>query len=94
MPFNQSNAELLNQLLQGKDLDEIAARSLMKRWLNDEVLDVQTGAFLGALRAKGTTGIELYSMAEELLKVCKLPVDRPDLFMVDTCGTGGDGAKL
>ena len=93
MPFNQSNAELLNQLLQGKDLDEIAARSLMKRWLNDEVLDVQTGAFLGALRAKGTTGIELYSMAEELLKVCKLPVDRPDLFMVDTCGTGGDGAN-
>jgi len=32
-------------------------------------------------------------MAEELLNVCKLPVARPNLFMVDTCGTGGDGAN-
>jgi len=32
-------------------------------------------------------------MAEELLKVCKLPVKRPDIYMVDTCGTGGDGSN-
>jgi len=48
---------------------------------------------LGALRAKGTTGVELCSMAEELLNVCKLPVLRPNLYLVDTCGTGGDGAN-
>ena len=93
MSFNQSNPDILNLLLQGKDLDETTSRTLMKRWLNEEIVDVQTGAFLSALRAKGSTGIELYSMAEELLKVCKLPVERPSLFMVDTCGTGGDGAN-
>ena len=70
----------------------ICSRSLMQRWLNDEISDVQTGAFLSALRA------ELYrswisSMAEELLNVCELPLARPDLFMVDTCGTGSDGAN-
>ena len=93
MSLKQSNPEILNSLLQGKNLDESTARSLMKRWLNDEILDVQTGAFLSAFRSKGATGIELSSMAEELLNVCKLPVERPNFFMSDTCGTGGDGAN-
>ncbi len=93
MSFNKTNSEILNQLLQGQNLDDYTARVLMKRWLNDEILDVQTGAFLAALRAKGSTGVELSSMAQELLNVCKLPLARPELFMVDTCGTGGDGAN-
>ncbi len=93
MSSNLSNAEILNNLLEGKNLDDFTSRSLMQRWLNDEISDVQTGAFLSALRAKGCTGIELSSMAEELLNVCELPVPRPDLYMVDTCGTGGDGAN-
>ena len=93
MSFNLSNTEILNLLLEGRNLDEITSRLLMQRWLNDEISDVQTGAFLSALRAKGSTGIELSSMADELLKVCILPVARPDLYMVDTCGTGGDGAN-
>ena len=92
MSSNLSNVEILNILLEGRDLDDFSARSLMKRWLNDEISDVQTGALLSALRFKGCTGVELSSMAEELLNVCKLPVARPDLYMVDTCGTGGDGA--
>ena len=93
MSSNLSNFEILNILLEGRDLNDFASRSLMKRWLNDEISDVQTGALLSALRIKGCTGIELCSMAEELLNVCKLPVARPNLYMVDTCGTGGDGAN-
>ena len=93
MSSNKTNSEILDQLLYGKNLDEETSSILMKRWLNNEVLDVQTGAFLSAFRAKGATGIELSSMAEILLNACKLPVERPDLFMVDTCGTGGDGAN-
>ena len=93
MSSSLSNAEILNNLLEGSNLDEKNSRSLMQRWLNDEISDVQTGAFLSALRAKGSTGVELSSMAEELLNVCKLPVERPNLYLVDTCGTGGDGAN-
>ena len=92
MSSNLTNAEILNILLEGRNLDDLTSRSLMKRWLHDEISDVQTGAFLSALRAKGCTGIELASMAEELLNVCELPVTRPNIYMVDTCGTGGDGA--
>jgi len=88
-----SNAQILNNLLEGENLDNSTSRLLMQRWLSDDISDVQTGAFLGALRAKGCTGVELCSMAEELLNVCELPVARPNLYMVDTCGTGGDGAN-
>jgi len=93
MSSNLSNAEILNNLLEGRNLDELTSRSLMQRWLNDEISDVETGAFLSALRAKSCTGVELNSMAEELLNVCDLPVARPNLYLVDTCGTGGDGAN-
>ncbi|MCR8540169.1 MAG: anthranilate phosphoribosyltransferase [Prochlorococcus marinus CUG1439] len=93
MSSNLSNIEILNTLLKRENLDDFTSRSLMQRWLNDEISEVKTGAFLAALRAKGCTGVELSSMAEELLNVCELPVARPNLYMVDTCGTGGDGAN-
>jgi anthranilate phosphoribosyltransferase len=35
---------------------------------------------------------ELAAMASVLRGACPLPCDRPELSMVDTCGTGGDGA--
>ena len=93
MSLNLSNTEILNILMEGRNLDDATSRLLMQRWLNDEISDVQTGAFLSALRVKGCSGIELSSMAQELLNVCTLPVSRPNLYMVDTCGTGGDGAN-
>ena len=93
MSLNLSNPEILNILLDGENLDDLTSRLLMKRWLNDEISDVQTGAFLSALRAKSCSGVELSAMAEELLNVCELPIARPNLYMVDTCGTGGDGAN-
>lgn len=92
----QSNIEfnkILDHILGGSDLDEITSRKIMISWLQEEFSDVQTGALLAALRAKKASGIELFAMGDELLKVCKLPIDRPNLFLVDTCGTGGDGAN-
>ena len=41
MSSNQSNAEILNNLLEGRDLDELTSKSLMKRWLNDEISEVE-----------------------------------------------------
>ena len=49
MSSDLSNAEILNNLLEGSDLDEFTSRSLMQRWLNDEISDVETGAFLSCL---------------------------------------------
>ena len=83
---------LLEQLLQGEDLSGAQATALMQAWLAEQVPPVLTGALLAALRAKGVSGEELAAMAAVLRQACPLPGARPDLPLVDTCGTGGDGA--
>ena len=93
MSSQQEITSILDNLLYGHDLNELSARRLMNLWLTNEIQPVQTGALLAGLRAKGATGIELASMAKELLDFCNLPIQRPDLHMLDTCGTGGDGAN-
>ncbi len=94
--MSSSNAipwsQVLENLLEGKDLTDIEAANLMKSWLSEDLLPVQTGAFLAAFRAKGLTGSELAAMAKILREACSLPLPSPDIPMVDTCGTGGDGA--
>ena len=74
MSFNLSNAEILNNLLEGRDLDDLTSRSLMQRWLSNDISDVQTGAFLSALRAKGCTGVELsrFFPSNKLFKIWAL----------------------
>ena len=84
--------KLLEKLLQANELSAIEAKALMNAWLNDELLPVQTGAFLAALRAKQISGLELSTMAAVLREACIFPYTIPESFMVDTCGTGGDGA--
>ena len=83
---------LLEQLLQGQALSATQSTQLMQAWLAEELTPVQTGAFLAGLRAKGVVAEELAAMAAVLRDACPLPCPRPDLLMVDTCGTGGDGA--
>ena len=83
---------LLEQLLQGEALSAAQSTQLMQAWLAEELTPVQTGGFLAGLRAKGMVANELAAMAGVLREACPLPCARPDLLMVDTCGTGGDGA--
>ena len=85
-------SEILENLFQGKDLSSLEASSLMQAWLSEDLSPVQTGAFLAALRSKGLKGSELASMAEILRQACSLPCTVPFVPMIDTCGTGGDGA--
>ena len=83
--------QLLQQLLDGQSLSEAQAEQLMNGWLNGDVPDVTSGALLAALQAKGVTAPELAGMARILQRASKgEPLDLPVL--VDTCGTGGDGA--
>ena len=85
--------EILDKLLDGENLSPLLAQAVMKAWLNEEFSPEQTGAFLAALRAKPLSGQELAAMAVVLRDACSLPCEIPQLSMVDTCGTGGDGAE-
>ena len=93
MTISNQITSILETILQGNDLDENMARILMNAWLNEEISPIKSSAILAGLRCKRVTGIELATMANILLDACILPISRPDLYVVDTCGTGGDGAN-
>ncbi len=88
-----SFSEILESLLECNDLVEEQVSFLMNSWLENKVEPVQTGALLAAYRFKGISGDELSVMAQILQKASKSPTNLPDFDLVDTCGTGGDGAN-
>ncbi|MFZ0407530.1 MAG: anthranilate phosphoribosyltransferase [Cyanobium sp.] len=83
--------QLLEQLIEGRDLNSEQADQLMRGWIAEQIEPVLTGALLAALRCKGLSGEELAAMAQVLREHCPLPAPRPVLQLVDTCGTGGAG---
>lgn len=83
---------LLEQLLAGRSLSAEQAETLMQGWLAGAIDPVLTGGLLAALRAKGVSGEELAAMAAVLRQASAVPGERPAMALVDTCGTGGDGA--
>ena len=84
---------ILESLLSSNDLTDEQSNYLMNSWLENKIEPVQTGAFLAALRAKGVSGDELSAMAKILQDASTTPSDLPSFDLVDTCGTGGDGAN-
>ena len=84
---------LLEQLLCGECLDQTQATGLMQAWLSDGLSPAQTGAFLAALRCRSPQAVELAAMAMVLRAAAPLPCARPAGPLLDSCGTGGDGAN-
>ena len=83
---------LLEQLCRGDVMQANQAAALMQAWLDGALEPVQTGAFLAALRCRPYQSVELAAMAKVLRQASALPCPRPSIPLVDTCGTGGDGA--
>lgn len=85
---------LLAGLLEGEDLTEHEAQDVMDVLMRGEAEPVHLAAFLVALRAKGESPPEIAGFVRSMLAAATpLAVDA-DLRarLVDTCGTGGDGA--
>jgi anthranilate phosphoribosyltransferase len=82
----------LAKLLDDDDLSREEARDVMTSIMSGEATPAQIAGFLIALRAKGETADEIAGCAEAMREHA-LPVrpQRDDL--VDTAGTGGDGAR-
>jgi anthranilate phosphoribosyltransferase len=82
----------LAELLEGRPLSREQAREVMDEIMRGEATQAQIGGFLIALRLKGETAEEIAGCAEAM-RDHVLPVrpERDDL--VDTAGTGGDGAS-
>ena len=83
--------EAIAELLEGRSLDRARMRAVMGEIMRGEATPAQIGGFLVALRGKGETADEIAGCAEAMREhVLPVRPRRDDL--VDTAGTGGDGA--
>lgn len=82
-------SQLLQQLLANQSLTQAQSKTLMQGWLDGEIPSGLSGAILAALEAKKITAPELAGMAQ----VLQAPAIARSTPVIDTCGTGGDGAS-
>jgi anthranilate phosphoribosyltransferase len=84
--------EPLQRVIDRHDLSRADARAAMNVIMRGEATPAQIGGFLVALRLKGETADEIAGFAEAMREhVVPVRPTREDL--VDTAGTGGDGAR-
>jgi anthranilate phosphoribosyltransferase len=84
--------QALQRILDGHDLERDEARNVMGEIMRGEATPAQIGGFLVALRSKGETPDEIAGCAEAMREHV-LPVRPRRADLVDTAGTGGDGAQ-
>jgi anthranilate phosphoribosyltransferase len=84
----------LVRLVSAHDLPAADAEAAMRIILRGEASDARIAAFLIALKMKGETTDELVGFARAMRQMA-LPIDvgLPGQTLLDTCGTGGDGAN-
>jgi anthranilate phosphoribosyltransferase len=83
--------QALAAVIEGRDLSQAHAREVMNGIMQGTATPAQIGAFLVALRVKGETADEIAGCAEAMrAHMLAVQPQRDDL--VDTAGTGGDGA--
>jgi anthranilate phosphoribosyltransferase len=88
---NEILSAALATLATGGDLTEGEARGVLLEIMGGRVGDAQTAAFLSALRVKGETAEEIVGMARAMTDLVEKVEVEADVIL-DTCGTGGDGA--
>lgn len=84
--------QLLDTLLDGRDLAEAEAHALVTALSGGEVPPALAGALLVALRQKGETAAEVRGAARALLDLARPPELPGGGATVDVVGTGGDGS--
>ena len=82
----------LPQLLLQKDLTESDMQQVMTQIMTGKATPAQIGGFLVALRIKGESVAEITGAAR-VMRELATPVKVDCDYLVDTCGTGGDGAN-
>ncbi len=85
--------QALNALVARIDLSTEEMTAVMREVMTGGCTPAQIGGFLVALRMKGETLDEIAGAAL-VMRELATPVTIEADFLVDTCGTGGDGANL
>lgn len=85
--------EALARLVERQDLTEDEMIDVMREVMSGEATPAQIGGFLVALRMKSETLDEIVGAAR-VMRELAAPVAIKADNLVDTCGTGGDGANM
>jgi len=93
MEKNQKLGQCIGKLIRGENLSEESAYDAFSMVLGNEVTEMQQGAFLAALTAKGETAQEVAGGWKAVYELDTEKVDFGDLTVVDNCGTGMDTFK-
>ena len=83
--------EILRKLVGRQDLSEPEMSGMMSEILDGKLTDAQIGAFMAALACKGET-VEEVAAAARVMRRNAVRIQANSPIVVDTCGTGGDGA--
>ena len=83
----------LEQLLAREDLSKETMQQVMQALMSGQASDAQIGAILIALRMKGETPEEIAAAAQVMRDLAAGVSIADKTHLVDTCGTGGDGAN-
>ncbi len=84
--------ENLNKIISKNDLSETEMSQMITEIFSGNITDAQIGAFMAALATKGETFEELAGAAKAMRKKA-IRIQTSASTVVDTCGTGGDGAQ-
>jgi anthranilate phosphoribosyltransferase len=85
---NPTVTSAIDRVASGHDLTTDEAAGVLREIMEGRASEVQTGAFLIALRTKGETVDEVAGLAATMRELAlRVDLGRPDL--VDTAGTGG-----
>jgi anthranilate phosphoribosyltransferase len=90
MNINQA----IKAVIEKKNLNERDMLDVTKSIMTGQTTDAQIGAFLVGLSMKGET-IEEITASAKVMRSLATPVEiKSNKYLVDTCGTGGDGLGL
>lgn len=82
---------VLNKLLNRTNLSRAETAGVLESIMTGQAAPVQVAAFLTAMRMKGET-VEELAAAAQVMRRHAVFIDAGARTVIDTCGTGGDGA--
>lgn len=82
--------DAINKITNKEDLSKDEMIEVLNEIVEEKCTSAQIGGFLIGLKSKGETALEILGVVEGLRgKMIKIQCD--DEYLIDTCGTGGDG---
>lgn len=84
--------QYLKMIIAGVELNEEQMTEMITAVLSGDITDAQIGAMMAALATRGETYAELAGAAKAMRRKAQR-IQPPGTIVVDTCGTGGDGAQ-